>query len=92
MSSFVRNKRHMFFNFKKSPAEAHGVLAEVYYEAALAKGSCRECFYQFKNSEVNQKTLRKAERLPRCRIESITGGKFVPNERKTLLKNQFHLF
>ena len=57
MSSFEPNKRHLrelliyFFNLKKSAAEAHRLLVEIYGEAALCERSCREWFQKFRNSE-----------------------------------------
>jgi len=57
MSSFEPNKHHLrelliyFFNLKKSAAEAHRLLVEVY--DALSKRSCREWFQKFKNGEFD---------------------------------------
>lgn len=54
MSSFVLNKQHLrevlifFFNWKKSAAEAHRSLVEVYGESAPSDKSCREWFRRFK--------------------------------------------
>ena len=48
MSSFEPNKRHLrkfsiyFFNLKKSAAEAHRLLVEVYGDDVLSERSCRE--------------------------------------------------
>ena len=50
MSIFEQNKRHLreflinFFNLKKSTAEAHRLLVEIYDKAALSNRSCREWF------------------------------------------------
>ena len=59
MSSFEPHKRHLrdpliyYFNFKKSAAEAHRLLAETYGETALSEKSCREWFQKFKNGEFD---------------------------------------
>ena len=37
------------FNWKKSAAEAHQMLVEVYGDNASTDKSCRECFQLFKN-------------------------------------------
>ena len=41
------------FNLKKSAAEAHRSLVEVYGDAALSERSCREWFQKFKNGEFD---------------------------------------
>jgi len=57
MSSF-EPKRHLrelliyFFNLKKSTAEAHRLLVELYGDAVLSERSC-EWFQKFKNSEFD---------------------------------------
>jgi len=59
MSRFEPNKRHLrelliyFFNLKKSAAEPHRLLVEVYGDAALSERSCREWFQKFKNGEFD---------------------------------------
>lgn len=59
MSSFVLNKQHLrevlifFFNWKKSAAEAHRSLVEVYGESAPSDKSCREWFRRFKNGNFS---------------------------------------
>lgn len=59
MSSFVLNKQHLrevlifFFNWKKSAAEAHRSLVEVYGESAPSDKSCREWFRRFKNGDFS---------------------------------------
>ena len=59
ISSFVPNKRHLrevliyLFHLKKSAAEAHRSLVEVYGDAALSERSCREWFQKFKNGEFD---------------------------------------
>ena len=57
MSSFEANKCHLrelfnyFFNLKKSAAEAHRLLVQIYGEAALSERRCSEWFQKFKNGE-----------------------------------------
>jgi len=59
MSSFVLNKHHLrevlifCFNWKKSAAEAHRMLVEVYGESAPSDKSCREWFRKFKNGDFS---------------------------------------
>ena len=59
MSSSELNKRHLreffihFFNLKKSGAEAHRLLVETSFEAALSDSSCRKWFQTFKNDELD---------------------------------------
>ena len=59
MSRFEPNKRHLrelliyFFDLKKSAAEAHRLLVEIYGEAALSERSCREWLQKFKNGEFD---------------------------------------
>ena len=55
MSNFVLTKQHLreilifCFNWKKSAAEAHRILVEVYGDTALIDKSCREWFRRFKD-------------------------------------------
>lgn len=59
MSSFVPNKHHLrevlifCFNWKKSSAEAHRMLVEVYGESAPSDKSCREWFRRFKSGDFS---------------------------------------
>ena len=59
MSSFESIKRHLrgllisFFNLKKSAAEVHRLLVEIYGVAALSERSCREWFQKLKNGEFD---------------------------------------
>ncbi|EGI66300.1 Mariner Mos1 transposase [Acromyrmex echinatior] len=57
MLNFEPNKRHLrefliYFNLKKSAAEAHRLFVEAYGEAALNERSC-EWFQKFKNGEFD---------------------------------------
>ena len=66
MSNFEPNKRHLrelliyFFNLKKSAAEAHRLLVEV-YDAALSERSCREWFQSLRTMNLTSKTKNVAE-------------------------------
>ncbi|EGI69363.1 Mariner Mos1 transposase, partial [Acromyrmex echinatior] len=57
MSNFVLTKQHLWevlifcFNSKKSAAEAHRMLVEVYSDTAPTNKSCREWFRCFKNGD-----------------------------------------
>jgi len=59
MSSFVPNKHHLqevlifCFNWKKSAAEAHRMLVEVYGDSASSDKSCREWFRWFKSGDFS---------------------------------------
>ena len=58
MSNFVLTKQHLqevlifCFNWKKSEAEAHRMLVEVYGDTAPIDKSCREWF-RFKNGDFS---------------------------------------
>ncbi|EFN87615.1 hypothetical protein EAI_07173, partial [Harpegnathos saltator] len=41
------------FNWKKSAAEAHRMLVEVYGDAAPTDKSCKEWFRRFKDGDFN---------------------------------------
>jgi len=59
MSNFVLTKQHLreilifCFNWKKSAAEAHRMLVEVYDDTASIDKSCREGFRRFKDGDFN---------------------------------------
>jgi len=59
MSTFVLTKQHLrevlvfCFNWKKSAAEAHRMLVEVYGDNAPTDKSCREWFRRFKNDDFS---------------------------------------
>ena len=59
MSNFVLTKQHLrevlifCFNWKKSAAEAHRMLVEVYGDTAPTDKSCREWFRRFKDGDFS---------------------------------------
>ena len=59
MSNFVLTKQHsrevlvFCFNWKKSAAEAHRMLVEVYGDNAPTDKSCREWFRRFNNGDFS---------------------------------------
>jgi len=59
MSNFVLTKQHLreilifYFNWKKSVAEAHRMLIEVYGDTASTDKSCREWFRRFKDGDFS---------------------------------------
>jgi len=59
MSNFVLTKQHLWeilifcFNWKKSAAEAHRMLVEVYNDTAPIDKSCREWFRRFKDGDFS---------------------------------------
>jgi len=82
MSNFVLTKQHLWeilifcFNCKKSAAEAHRMLVEVYDDTAPTDKSCREWFRRFKDEDFN------IEDKPR----SGQPKKFKDKELETLLE------
>ena len=79
MSVYEPNSRHlrevlMFcFNMKKSAAEAHRMLSNIYGEVAISERTCREWFQRFKNGDFDVEDVRwKKEGIRRCRIGGIT--------------------
>ncbi|KAG5318407.1 MOS1T transposase, partial [Pseudoatta argentina] len=81
MSNFVPNKPFLrgillhYFIQKKSAAEAHRILVEIYGEHALSERTCRDWFNRFKNCDFN---LQDRER-------SGASKKFEDEELETLL-------
>lgn len=59
MSEFVPNKQHLrevllhHFIAKKTAAESHRILVDVYGDYALAEGTCREWFRRFKSGDFD---------------------------------------
>ena len=59
MSNFVLTKQHLrevlifCFNWKKSAAEAHRMLVEVYSDTVPTDKSCREWFRRFKDGHFS---------------------------------------
>ena len=57
MSNFVPEKVFLwgvllhYFNMKKTPAESHRILVEVYGEHALAERTCQKQFARFKSGD-----------------------------------------
>jgi len=82
MSNFVLTKQHLrevlifCFNWKKSTAETHRILVEVYGGIAPTDKSCKEWFRHFKNEDFS------VEDKPR----SGQPKKFENKELKALLE------
>ncbi|GFT45893.1 mariner Mos1 transposase [Trichonephila clavipes] len=59
MSAYEPNSRHLrevlivCFNMKKSAAEAHRMLSNIYGEAAISERTCREWFQRYKNGDFD---------------------------------------
>ena len=51
--SFLRGVLLHYFNMKKSAAESHRILVDVYGEHALAEQTCRKWFARFKNGNFD---------------------------------------
>jgi len=82
MSNFVLTKQHLrkilifCFNWKKSVAEAHRMLVEVYGDTAPTDKSCREWYRRFKDRDFS------VEDKPRSRQPK----KFEDKELEALLE------
>ena len=48
---FLRGVLRHYFNMKKTAAESHRILVEVYGEHALAERTCQKSFAQFKSGD-----------------------------------------
>lgn len=59
MENFVPTTEHLrhslllFFNLKKSAAEAHRLLVEAYGEHAPSNTTCKEWFQRFKSNDFD---------------------------------------
>ena len=59
MSNFVPNKLFLrgvllhYFNMKKSTAESHRILVEVYGDHALSERTCQKWFARFKSGDFD---------------------------------------
>ena len=59
MADFMPNNRHLreimifFFYLKKTAAEAHRELQEVYRDAALSEKTCRDWYRRFKDGDFD---------------------------------------
>ena len=88
MSNFVLIKQHLrevlifCFNWKKSAAEAHRMLVEVYDDTVPTDKSCREWFQRFKDGDLKTRGERSVEDKPR----SGQPKKFEDKELEALLE------
>ena len=68
MSTFKPNKRHwrevliFYFKWKKTAAEAHRMLVEVYGDSAPSDKTCREWFRRFKSGDFDEEDKERSER------------------------------
>jgi len=88
MSNFVLTKQHLrevlifCFNWKKSAAETHRMLVEVYGNTAPTDKSCREWFRRFKDGDFSvEDKLWTAKKIRRQRIRGITRRRSESNAR-----------
>ena len=78
MSNFVLTKQNLrevlifCFNWKKSAAEAHRMLVEVYDHTAPTDKSCREWFRRFKDGDLKTRLALDSQKIRRHRIRGIT--------------------
>ena len=87
MSVYEPNSRHLrkvlifCFNMKKSVAEAHRMLSNIYGEAAINERTCREWFQRFKNGDFDVEDVIAMEER-RCRIGGITWTRLVLKSKR----------
>jgi len=78
MSNFMLTKQYLrevlifCFNWKKSAAEAHRMLVEVYDHTAPTDKSCREWFRRFKDGDLKTRLALDSQKIRRHRIRGIT--------------------
>jgi len=79
MSNFVLIKQHLrevlifCFNWKKSAAEAHRMLVEVYGDTAPTDKSCKEWFRRFKDGNFSVEDKPRSEQPKKIRRQRIRG-------------------
>jgi len=86
MSNFVLTKQHLrevfCFNWKKSAAEAHRMLVEVYDDTAPIDKLCREWFRRFKDGDFSVEDKPRSGQPKKIRrIRGITRRKSKSNVR-----------
>ena len=82
MSNFVPNKVFLrgvllhYFNMKKSAAESHRILVEVYGDHALSERTCQKWFARFKNSDFDLEAQERAgcpKKFEDAELEALIG-------------------
>ena len=77
MSNFVLGKVFLrgvlldYFNMKKTTAESHGILVEVYGEHALAEWMCQKWFARFKSGDFGLKDEERPEQPKKFEYEEL---------------------
>jgi len=82
---YLREVLIFYFNWKKSAAEAHRMLVEIYGDTAPTDKSCREWFRRFKDGDFSVEALLwTAKKIRRQRIRGITRRRSESNARGIL--------
>ena len=77
MSNFVPEKVFLrgvllyYFNMKKTAAESHRILVEVYGEHALAEQTCQKWFARFKSSDFGLEDEERPEQPKKFEDEEL---------------------
>jgi len=79
MSNFLLKKKHMreallfCFSLKKSAAESHRMLVEVYGDNALSETTCRDWFCRFNddNFDLNDKNENRPRKVEDCLLQAL---------------------
>ena len=78
------------FNLKKSAAESHRMLVEIYGDNALSETTCRDWFRRF-NDDNFDLSDKKCENRPRkvedCQLQALLDEDTIPNRKKYLPSN-----
>ena len=95
MSNFVPKKEYLrgillhYFFMKKTAAESHRILVEVYGEHALSETTCRDWFrhFKFKDGDFSVEDKERPGQPKKFEDEELIGGitrsRFVSNSRRT---------
>ena len=68
---FLRGVLLHYFNMKKTAAESHRILVEVYGEHALAERTCQKCFAQFKSGDFGLEDEERPGQLKKFEDEEL---------------------
>ena len=68
---FLRGVLLYYFNMKKTSAERHRILVEVYGEHALAERTCQKWFAQIKSGDVGLEDEKRPEQPKKFEDEEL---------------------
>ena len=92
MSVYEPNSRHFrevlifCFNMKKSAAEAHRMLSNIYGEAAISERTCHEWFQRFKNGDFDVEDIAVEER----RFSKVQNWRHYLSKTRVKIKKNWH--